>query len=94
MYLTFYHMQTFDLEQKQKLNEMMMREIAQINCFDQLNIQYLRVNIDLLTNIISDEDEDINLYLLDTSIFMDIASKITQIANEGQKMAETNQYNA
>jgi hypothetical protein len=56
MYLTFYHMHTFDLEQKQKLNEMMMREIVRIDTFDELNIEYLRVNIDLLTNIISDED--------------------------------------
>jgi hypothetical protein len=53
-YLTFYHMNAFDLEQKQKLNDTMIKEISQIDKYDGLSIDYLRKNIDLLTNIISD----------------------------------------
>jgi uncharacterized coiled-coil protein SlyX len=47
-------MNAFDLEQKQKLNDTMIKEISQINKYDWLSIEYLRKNIDLLTNIISD----------------------------------------
>lgn len=43
-------------------------------------MDYFRRLIDLLTNIVSDLDKDVNFYLMDTNLFPCIAEKISQIS--------------
>lgn len=40
-------------------------------------MDYLISNVDLLTNVVSDNDKDVNMYLMDTSIFSDVCEKIS-----------------
>lgn len=82
VFLTYYQEGSLDSDQKQRLNELLVKELSRTRGLDCESMDYFMKIIDLLTNMTADEDHNLNLYLIDSNILHVVVAKINDLSNE------------